>query len=174
MPFPQDQVAWLTANRERLVRWMFLPQLLVALLFLGFAYRTGRTHVRVLLRGAQAQGRIVSLRPVQRSTGSSNTRLSDSSIIYLPLVEFTANGRSVHFEDWKGTRSDSGVGTFVPVLHDPADASTAMLDRGTWNWIPWAPCLAFGALLALVALKGLLSLLFLQRSAALQTSKQSN
>jgi hypothetical protein len=173
MPFPQDQVAWLTANRERFFRWMFLPQLLVALLFLGFAYRTGRTHVHVLLRGAQAQGRIVSLRPVQMSTGSG-TRLSDSSIVYLPLVEFTASGRSVHFEDWKGTRSDSGVGAFVPVLFDTADVSTAMLDRGFWNWLPWAPCLAVGALLALVALKGLLSLLFLQRRAALQTSEQLN
>jgi len=158
MAFPQDQIDWLTANRKRLVRWMFIPQLLVGLVFLGFSYRTGRTHVRVLLRGAQVQGRIVSLRRVQMSTGSGS-RLSDSSIVYLPLVEFTANGRSVHFEEWKGTRSDSGVGAFVPVLYDPADMSTAMLDRGTWNWLPWAPCLAVGALLFLAALSGLFSFL---------------
>src|SRR5260370_9985305 len=106
MAFPQDQIDWLTANRKRLVRWMFIPQLLVGLVFLGFSYRTGRTHVRVLLRGAQVQGRIVSLRRVQISTGSGS-RLSDSSIVYLPPVAFTSNGRSVDFVARRGPRSSA-------------------------------------------------------------------
>ncbi len=158
MPFPESQIDWLIANRERLFRWMFIPQLLVALVFPGFSYRTGRTHVRLLLRGAQVQGRIVSLRPVRIFTGSSS-RLSDSSVVYLPLVEFTANGRLVHFEEWKGARSDSGVGAFVPVLYDPTDVSTAMLDRGTQNWLPWAPCFAIGLLLLPASLKGFFAFL---------------
>jgi hypothetical protein len=159
MPFPQEQIDWLIANRARIVRWMFIPQLLVALLFLGFAYRTGRTHVRVLLRGIHAQGTIISLRPVRISSSTSRSGGSSSSVIYLPLVEFMAQGRLIRFEEWKGTQSYSGVGSFVPVLYDPVEVSSAMLDRRIWNWLPWGPCFIIGAILFVAGLTGFLSLM---------------
>jgi hypothetical protein len=157
MPFPVDQIVWLAANRDRIARYMFVPQLLVALLFLGFAYRTGQVHARLLLRAGHAQGRIVAFRGV-RMSNRSGSRLGDTDPVYLPLIEFYASNRVIRFEEWKGTGSDSGVGSFVPVLYDPADASLAMMDRGTWNWLPWAPCFAIGLLLSLAGITGMFSL----------------
>ncbi len=154
MPFPLDQVTWLVANRDRIARYMFIPQLLVALLFLGFAYHTGKVHAHLLLRSEHAQGRIVAFREVRRYNRASS-RLSDNDPIYLPQIEFSANNRVIRFEEWKGSRSNSGVGSFVPVLYDPADDSFAMMDRGSWNWLPWAPCFAIGLVLGLAALLGL-------------------
>ena len=158
MPFPLDQIAWVAANRDRIARYMFIPQLLVALLFLGFAYRTGQVHAHLLLRGVQIQGRIVAFREVRRYNRASS-RLSDNDSVYLPLIEFSANNRVIRFEEWKGTQSDSGVGSFVTVLYDPTDASLAMMDRGAWNWLPWAPCFAIGLLLSLAGITGMFSLL---------------
>jgi hypothetical protein len=160
MPFPQEQIDWLMANRARIIRWMFIPQLLIALLFLGFAYRTGRTHVRVLLRGVHAQGTIISVRPVRITTSStSRSGVSSSSVIYLPLVEFMVQGRLIRFEEWKGTQSNSGVGSSVSVLYDPVEVSSAMLDRRMWNWLPWGPCFIIGAILFVAGLTGFLSLM---------------
>jgi len=154
MPFPQDQIVWLAANRQRVARYMFIPQLLVALLFMGFAYRTGSAHARLLLRGAQTQGRIVSFRSVRMSS-RSGSHLSDTDTIHLPFIEFQANDHVIRFEEWKAANSDPGIGAFVPVLYDPSNPSFAMMDRGPMNWVPWAPCAAIALLLTLVALKGL-------------------
>ena len=158
MPLPQDQVAWLLTNRAKLVRYAFIPQLLVALLFLGFAYITGKAHAHLLLRGARTSGKIVALVPVnlQSRTGSANL----TRTIYEPVVEFGAGDRLVRFREWKGSASNASLGWSVPVLYDPADPSFAMLDRGSANWIPWAPCCAIGLVLALAALKGLFAFLF--------------
>jgi Protein of unknown function (DUF3592) len=155
MTFPQDQISWLAANRDRVVRWMFIPQLLVALLFLGFAYKTGRVHAHLLLRGTRTQGKIVGLKPVLFRSGSSSNSNSFSQTVYMPIIVFRAGDSLVHIEEWKGSNSDGGVGSMAPVLYDPSDPSTAMLDRGTWNWLPWGPCFAIGFLLALASLKGL-------------------
>ena len=157
MPVPLDQIAWLVAHRDRIARYMFIPQLLVASLFLGFAYHTGQVHAHLLLRGAHAQGRIVAFRGVRMSS-RTGSRLSDTDIVYLPLIEFSADNRVIRFEEWKGTPSDSGVGSFVSVLYDPADTSLAMMDRAAWNWLPWAPCFAIGLLLSLAGARGMFSL----------------
>lgn len=160
MPSPQDQIARLAANRKKIVRWMFIPQLLVASLFLWFAHLTGHNRAPLVLHGAQTQGRIVSFRAVRRSDRtSSNSRLSDTDYSNLPTVEFLAAGRIVHFEDWAAP-SDPSVGFSVRVLYDSANSSVAMIDRGALNWLPWAPCAAIGLLLSLTALKGLFVFLF--------------
>ena len=74
MPFPQEQVAWLLANRERIFRYIFIPQFLAAVVFLTFAYATGKVHARLLFRSAQTQGTIVAFKTAQIShrSGSSN------------------------------------------------------------------------------------------------------
>jgi hypothetical protein len=156
MPVPLDQIAWLVAHRDRIARYMFIPQLLAASLFLGFAYYTGQVHAHVLLRGEHAQGRIVAFRAVLRSS-RTGSRLSDTDTVYFPVIEFSADNRVIRFEEWKGTPSDSGVGSFVAVLYDPADASHAMMDRGAWNWLPWAPCFAVGLVLSLAGINGMFS-----------------
>jgi hypothetical protein len=163
MPFPQEQIAWMLANRARIFRYYFIPQLLVATLFLSFAYVTGKTHARLLLTGTHTQGKIVALKPVRfqsRST-SGSTRVST---IYEPTVEFTLNDHVIRFQEWKGSESNAGLGWSVPVIYDASDPSFAMLDRGLWNWLPWAPCFAIGLLVALSGTKGLLVFLFRRNS----------
>jgi hypothetical protein len=71
----------------------------------------------------------------------------------MPVVEFEAADRTVHFRNWWGLRLSPVNGETVRVLYDPADPSVAMIDQGIQNWIPWAPLLAAGAFLALVALR---------------------
>ena len=154
MPFPQEQVEWLLANREKIFRYIFIPQLLAAVLFLSFGYATGRVHAHLFFKGALTRGTIVGLKPVlfnRRSSSGSNWYTT----IYEPTVEFTTNDRVVRFQEFKGSESRAGLGWSVPVLYDPADPAVAMIDRGFWNWLPWAPFFAIGLILALASLKGL-------------------
>jgi|SRR5882724_1103766 len=169
MPFPQEQVAWALANRARIFRYYFIPQFLAAALFLSFAYATGRVHARLLLTGVHTRGKIVGLKPV-RIRSRSNGVTSHGSTIYEPTVEFALNDRVVRFQEWKGSESNFGLGWSVPVIYDPSDPSFAMMDRGFWNWLPWAPCFAGGFLVGLAAIKGLLVFLFRRDTGAYQPS----
>jgi hypothetical protein len=159
MPLPEEQAAWILANRARILRYYFLPQLLVAAVFLSFAYSTGKTHARLLITGTRTQGRIIALRPARFESRSSSGSIRVSTV-YEPTVEFTANDHVVRFQEWKGSESNSGVGWDVPVIYDASDASYAMMDRGWWNWLPWAPCFAIGLVLGFAGLKGLFVFLF--------------
>jgi Protein of unknown function (DUF3592) len=159
MAFPQEQVAWMLANREKIFRYLFIPQFLAAALFLGFAYITGNVHAHLLFKGARTRGTIVDLKPVKfsnRSSSGSNWYTTISE----PLVEFNAGDRVVRFQEWKGSESRVGIGWSVPVIYDPADPSFAMLDRGFSNWLPWAPCFGIGLILTLASLKGFFAFFF--------------
>ena len=153
MPFPQEQVTWLLSNREKIARYMFIPQFLAAAVFLTFAYGTGHVHAHLLFKGVPTRGTIVALKPAQMSNRSSNGTQSYYTI-YEPLVEFSAGDRIVRFQEWKGSRSNAGLGSSVPVLYDPADPSIAMLDHGPSNWLPWAPCFLIGLPVAFASFKG--------------------
>ena len=163
MPFPQDQVAWLLANREKIFRFAFLPQLLVAVVLSSFAYSTGKTDVHLLLKGARTQGKIVGFQ--KRQFYRSRNRISTGTPgynIYLPIVEFEAQGALARFEEHKILSGGEGVGWSVPVLYDPANPSVAMIDRSYWNWLPWGPALAIAVLLLLSSIKSLFLFLFQQ------------
>jgi hypothetical protein len=155
MPFPEQQVEWMLANRAKILRYAFLPQLLAAVALLSLAYFTGKTDVHLLLNGARTQGKIVGF---QRRELHTNRNPSFNGVygraVYLPIVEFEARGDKVRFEERKLVARGEGVGWPVNVLYDPAKASVAMIDRAFWNWMPWAPALAMGAFLALVSLRG--------------------
>jgi hypothetical protein len=166
MPFPQDQVAWVLANREKIFRYYFIPQALAALLFLSFSYTTGKDHAHLLLGAARTQGVIVGLKPVR---GGSSTF---KQTVYLPAVEFRAGDHVIHFQEWKGRTYNAGLGSSVPVLYDPANPSIAMIDRSYGNWLPWAPCFAIGLILALASIKGLFAFLF-RRNPAPEMSPSS-
>lgn len=161
MPFPQDQVTWVLANRERIFRYYFIPQSLGALLFLGFSYSTGKVHAHLLFRATRTQGIIVGLKPVRMQSHSNSGGSSTfAQTVYLPAVEFRAGDHVIHFQEWKGQASNAGLGSSVPVLYDPANPSIAMIDRSYWNWLPWAPCFAIGLILALASIKGFFAFLF--------------
>ena len=161
MPFPQDQVTWLLANREKNLRYAFVPQLLTALALLGFAYFTGRTDAHLLLKGARTQGKIVGFQKRQFRTNSSLISTGTRGrTVYLPIVEFEADGTLTRFEEHKLVPTGEGVGWTVPVLYDPANPSVAMIDRANWNWFPWSAALAIAVLLILASIKGLFLFLF--------------
>ena len=160
MPFPESQVEWMLANRTKTFRYAFLPQLFAAIALLAVAYFTGKTEARLLLNGVRAQGKIVGFQPRELHTHrnpSSTGRFG--RIVYLPIVEFAAQGAIVRFEEHKLVAQGEGVGWPVAVRYDSADPTRAMIDRPLWNWIPWGPALAVGLFLLLVALKGLFAFL---------------
>ncbi|HKD50739.1 MAG TPA: DUF3592 domain-containing protein [Candidatus Acidoferrum sp.] len=169
MPFPQEQVAWLLANRERISRYIFIPQLLAAAIFLSFAYSTGKVHARLLFRSARTQGTIVDFKSALISHRSSSGS-SSYSTIYEPLVEFAVNDRTFHVQEWKGSESRAGIGSSAPVIYDPVDPSVAMLDRGPSNWLPWAPCFVIGLVVGLASLKGFFVFLFARPSSPVVTN----
>ena len=146
----------LTANREKILRYAFVFQFLAALPFLLFAYSTGQVHTRLSLKGAATTGTVVASVPVQFASGSSRRTG------YEAVVVFLVGEDQFRFQEWKATRAAPSLGARVPVIYDPADPDIAMVDRGYMNYLPWAPCAAIGGFLALVAFKGLLSLLLSQ------------
>jgi hypothetical protein len=149
------------ANQAKLVRYAFIPQLFVSVVFLGFAYKTGKVHSHLLFRGVRTQGRIVRVQPVQfQSHSSGSSGASFTSTAYMPIIEFHSDDHIVRIQEWKGSSSRPTIGSIVPVLYDPSDTSFAMMDRDLWNWFPWAPCFAMGLLLVLAALKGFLAFAF--------------
>lgn len=164
MPFPQEQVAWMLANREKTFRYAFIPQLLAAIPLLWFAYSAGKTDVHLLLRGTRAEGRIVGFQKQQfRTNGGLISTGTRSRNVSLPIVEFEAEGALARFEDHKLIPSGEGVGWAVHVLYDRANPSLAMIDRSNWNYIPWGPALAIAAILSLASIKGLFVFLFKQK-----------
>ena len=150
----------LTANREKILRYAFVFQFLAALPFLLFACSTGKVHTRLLLKGAATTGTVVASVPVQFASGSNPASSHRTS--YEAVVVFLVGEDQFRFQEWKATRAAPTLGARVPVIYDPADPDIAMVDRGYMNYLPWAPCAAIGGFLALVAFKGLLSLLLSQ------------
>jgi uncharacterized protein DUF3592 len=171
MSFPESQVAWMLANRVRILRLAFVLQALVALALLGVAYLTGNTTAHLLLSGVRTQGKIVGFqqRQVHTHRNPSSTGMYGRNV-YLPIVEFEVDGELVRFEETKLITKAEGVGWQVPVLYDLAEPSRAMIDRPFWNWIPWAPALAMGLFLLMASLKGLFVFLTNRRASDLAVS----
>lgn len=168
MPFPESQVAWMLANRARILPLAFVLQALVALALLSVAYVTGNTTAHLLLNGVRTQGKIVGFQQRQLHThrNPSSTGMYGRNV-YLPIVEFEVHGERVRFEETKLITNAEGIGWHVVVFYDPAEPSRAMIDRPFWNWIPWAPALALGLFLLMVSLKGLFVFLTKQRASKL-------
>jgi hypothetical protein len=145
----EELVTRLTSNREKILRYAFIPQALAGLLLLGLAYSMGHVHFHLIREGVRAPGRIISYKQenFRRSSGSFSTG-------YMPIVEFHANDHFIQFQDWLGSSIAGSTNVPVIVLYDPANPSVAMIDRPAWNWIPWAPAFAVGLFLVLVAVRG--------------------
>ena len=153
MPFPDELIAWLKANPQKLKRYGALLQALLGFFLLWFGYFSGRAHFHLIREGVRTQGTIVG----HTSEYFRNSGRNSSSTAYMPIVEFRAGDRVIHFKNWLGSPSTGNLHTSVVVLYDPVDPTTAMIDRSVMNWIPWAPCFVLGAFLVLVAIKGSLS-----------------
>ncbi len=145
-------VALLISNREKILRYAWIPQVLLGLFLVGLAYFMGHAHFHLIREGVRAPGTIVHY--AQQDFRSSSGNTTSTSTGYMPIVQFRANDRSVEFKDWLGARVPGMTGMPVVVLYDPANPSLAMIDRTTWNWLPWAPIFAVGLFLLLVGING--------------------
>lgn len=121
------------------------------LFLLVFGSYLGREHFHLITSGARASGTIVS--HVQEQMPNGQDVRPDYAAF--PVVRFYASDRIFQFRDWLGARSQPssvGFSSQIPnppitVLYDPANPSSAMIDRPFMNWIPWAPIMLVGLLL---------------------------
>lgn len=153
---------WLPANREKILRYAFILQFIAAIPFLWLAYMTGKTQATLLLRSKTAPGTVVAVIPFRQYKTSASGVLYSRGTSYDVIVEFNPGDQPIRFQDRRGTPFAATVGSPVRVIYDPSHPLTAIMDRGYWNYLPWAPCAVIGVLLSLVALKGFLALLFSQ------------
>ena len=153
---------WLSANRERILSYAFILQFIAAIPFLWLAYMTGKTQATLLFHSKTAPGTVVAVVPFRQYKTSASGVLYSRGTSYDVIVEFNPGDEPVRFQDRRGTPFAAAVGSPVRVIYDPSHPLTAIMDRGYWNYLPWAPCAAIGLLLSLVALKGFLALLFSQ------------
>jgi hypothetical protein len=155
-------IVQLTTNREKILRYAFILQFIAAIPFLWVAFITGQTQATLLLRSKSAHGTVVAVVPFRQYKTSASGRLYSRGTSYDVIVEFKPGDEPIRFQDRRGTPFAATAGSPVRVIYDPAHPLTAIMDRGYWNYLPWAPCAVIGGFLALVALKGLLSVLFSQ------------
>ena len=148
----QQLVGWMTSSREKIFRYVWIAQLLAALVFLGLGYFMGHAHFHLIREGVRSPGRIIGYKQqsFRNSSGTSPTTTNG----YMPIVEFHTKDSFVQFQDWLGTHIAGSTNVAVTVLYDPANPTVAMIDRPVWNWIPWAPVFALGLFLLFVAIKG--------------------
>ena len=151
---------WLTANRERILRYAFILQFTAAIPFLWLANMTGNTQATLLFRSKTATGTVVAIVPLRQYKTSASGVLYSRRTSYDVIVEFNPGDQPIRFQDRRGTPFAAIVGSPVRVIYDPSHPLTAIMDRGYWNYVPWAPCAAIGLLLGFVALRGFFALLF--------------
>jgi hypothetical protein len=155
MPFTDELsgwIAWMIANRGKLLRYGHGLQILAGLFLLLLGWHMGHTHFHLIRTGTRTQGRIVGSKTAHfRRRGSPI-----GSAAYLPVVEIQAENRTFRFTNWLGSSISPTLNQIVPVLYDASYPSVAMIDRPVMNWIPWAPISVVGLFLLLVGIKGLL------------------
>ena len=153
MSTAEEMVNSLVRKGPTFVRYGFILQILVGVLLCGLGYFMGSGHLRLILKGERAQGRIVDYKQrVFRVSRSNQT--SSTSTGYMPVVEYRAlDDKRIRFEDWLGKSSTGMLNESVPVLYDTTDPSLAMIDRPVWNWMPWAPTFAVGLFLIFVGIR---------------------
>jgi len=150
----EEFVDFLKNNRPKILRYVFVLQVLVGVFLLFMADHMGRTNFHLIRVGVRAPGRVVGNE--QRNFGSSVGHSGMVTTAFMPIVEFSANGQKIRFTDWLGSSSTGSFPDRVTVLYDAAAPSVAIIDRPLMNWLPWAPIGAVGCFLCLVGLKGLL------------------
>jgi hypothetical protein len=154
MAFPDKVaiwVAWMRANRPKVMLYTRGLQILTGLILLCLGWAMGHVHFQLIHDGSRTQGKIVDSKQKHFRRYSSTANLA-----YMPIVEFQSVGQAIRFEDWLGSGSSPVLNKTVPVLYDAANPSIAMTDRPVMNWIPWAPTFGVGLLLLLAGVSGML------------------
>jgi hypothetical protein len=135
---PAAQAA--AASNRRQMRRLAPFLLIVGIAAIGLSVHLGRQLAHRESVGLRAAGTVVSLVESSGSDGST----------YYPVVRFhDADESEVRFKDNFGSYPASyRVGDSVTVLYERgSSAHSAMIDRGSWNWLPTALLALFGAVL---------------------------
>jgi hypothetical protein len=114
LAFREELVTRLTSNPGKILRYMWIPQVLTGLFLIGLAYYIGNTHFHLIREGVRAPGRIVAYK--QENFGRSS---GPSSTAFMPIVEFQVNDRSIQFKDWMGSNSTGAIYNPVTVFTIP-------------------------------------------------------
>ena len=144
---------WTTNNKEKVLRYTRIAQAVTGLFLMLLGYYIGKEHFHLIREGVRAPGTIVG----NKQEYFSDRGNSHWDSAFMPIVRFQAGDRIFEFQDWMGRSSAVTWKAPVTVLYDPANPSSAMIDRPVWNWIPWAPTFAVGLFLVLVAIKAWLA-----------------
>ena len=146
---------WTTNNKAKILHYTRVAQAVTGLFLILLGYYIGREHFHLIREGVRAPGTIVGYKQ-EYFPGNYSRPSSSGTTAFMPLVKFQAGDRMIQFKDWMGTNA-AVLNVRVTVLYDPANPSSAMIDRPVWNWIPWAPTFAVGLFLVLVAIKAWLA-----------------
>lgn len=134
---------------QRIVPWL---QIVTGSILIALAYFIGNLQFDLIRNGIRTTGKIVRFEYLTYSMSSAHGFRSSSA--FHPVVELKVDGQRVEFRDRIGSVSGAGMNATVPVLFNPKLPTMAMIDRPFWNWLPWAPTLAVGAILLLIGLRG--------------------
>lgn len=134
-------------DRKGIARYRYASQAVGAFFFLASGLLFGLPQIPLLLHGTVTTGVIVDSKVFQSKDRTS----------YHPVIEFEVDDSKVRFQATWGRSSPALQGEPVSVIYDADNPDEAMADEGARNWIPWAPCLAVGVLLAIAALRSWLA-----------------
>jgi Protein of unknown function (DUF3592) len=139
------------ANKGKVLRYTYVAQILTGLFLLLLGYVIGKDHLNLVRHGVRASGIVVDYKA--QNFRDSNRNFNETG--YMPIVQFQVEDHVVQFKDWLGSGMPGPRRRPVMVLYDPANPSTAMIDRPILNWVPWGPTMAVGVFLLLVGLRGI-------------------
>jgi hypothetical protein len=145
-------IIWMTANREKLLRYSHGLQILVGLFLLLMGWFMGHTQFHLIGTGTRTQGKIIG----SKTEYFRRSESAMGSTAYMPVVEIQVENRTFRFTNWLGSPISPTLNQIVPVLYDASQPSVAIIDRPVMNWIPWAPISVVGLFLLLVGITGLL------------------
>jgi hypothetical protein len=146
------RAARVVQSGNHVLRGRYLWEAVLAVIFLALGYAFGGARYgHFALEGASTTGTVVAYETTHRKSRSRD-RSRMTRTVYMPVVDFRANGRTIRFRNWSGDEIAPTSGATVRVLYDPDDPSLAMIDQPR-NLLPWSPFAAVGAFMAVVAVR---------------------
>lgn len=141
----EDHIRRLSEKPEKVISHLRIIFRIGGIILIILALRIGREKIDLVVNGTRSRGTVVDYKQAEWSL-HSQFNPAKSRIVYMPIVEFSVDGKVIHFQDNVGSRIAGGLMKDVPIIFDHDHPETAIIDRPVLNWIPWAPMLLMGFL----------------------------